>query len=222
MNTWPISRTTRNGWTYLGIPDRLGSGGLWKSGETFPTLEEVAGDDWSAAILRAILPDDRAWAWWTRSEVYRSTKLPTTSAPDDVDPGALDRVVARRRRLDGMTLAFVPARDSASQETVAHWAGSDVEKIPDHLWTGPDSAKWASEAIVAWCGDAAQWSDPATAPHQPAERIVTLFDNQIFWAGAAPRAAVAFARLEELATRWGLSIVDGPLGYAWPRPAKTR
>jgi len=51
MRTWPISRTTRDGWTYLGIPDRLGTGALWKSGDTFPTLEEVAGDDWSAAVL---------------------------------------------------------------------------------------------------------------------------------------------------------------------------
>src|SRR3954471_16301660 len=125
MRTWPISRTTRDGWTCLGIPDRLGTGAPGTS-ETFPTLEEMAGDDWSAAVLAAILPVDRAWAWWTRSEVYRSTKLPTTSAPDEIDPGALDRVVARRMRLDGMTLAFVPARDSASQETVAHWAGSDV------------------------------------------------------------------------------------------------
>jgi hypothetical protein len=216
MDTWPISRTTRDGWTHLGIPDRLGTGGLWKNEETFPTLEEVAGADWSAAILGAILPADRTWAWWTRSEVYRSTMLPTTSAPDDVNPGALDRVVARRLRLTGMTLAFVPAGDSASQKTVANWAGSDVEKVPEHLWTGPDIARWSSDAIVAWCRDTAQWSDRATVPHQPAERIVTLFDNQIFWAGPESVAAVAVAQLKELAPRWGLSIVDGPLEYAWP------
>lgn len=117
MRTWPISRTTRDGWTYLGIPDRLGTGALWTSGDTFPTLEEVAGDDWSAAVLGAILPVDPAWAWWTRGEVYRSTKLSTASAPDEIDPGAVDRVVARRMRLDGMTLAFVPARDSARKSS---------------------------------------------------------------------------------------------------------
>jgi len=89
MRTWPISRTTRDGWTCLGIPDRLGTGALWTSADIFPTLEEVGGDDWSAEVLAAILPGDRAWAWWTRSEVYRSTKLPTTSAPDKIDPGAL-------------------------------------------------------------------------------------------------------------------------------------
>ena len=60
------------------------------------------------------------------------------------------------------------------------------------------------------------------APGQPAERIVTLFDNQIFWAGPAHAAEVADARLEELAARWGLSIVGGPLEYACPRPAETR
>ena len=60
------------------------------------------------------------------------------------------------------------------------------------------------------------------APGQPAERIVTLFDNQIFWAGPAHVAEVGDARLEELAARWGLSIVGGPLEYACPRPAKTR
>jgi len=51
---------------------------------------------------------------------------------------------------------------------------------------------------------------------------VTLFDGQTFWAGPTPAAAIAGARLEELATRWGLSIVDGPLEYAWPGPAKRR
>jgi len=222
MRTWPISRTTRAAWTYLGIPDRLGTGALWTSGDTFPTLQEVAGDDWSGAVLGAVLPGDRAWAWWTRSEVYHSTKLPTTSAPDEIDPGALDRVVARRMRPDGGTLAFVPPRDSASQEIVVHWAGSDVEEVPDHLWTGPDATRWNSDAIVAWCRDPARWSDPTVAPLQPAERIVTLFDNEIFWAGPALAAEVAGRRFEELATRWGLSIVDGPLEYAWPRPAKAR
>ena len=222
MRTWPISRKTQHHWTYLGIPDRLGTGALWKDADSFPTLEEMVAEDWSSAVLGAILPVDRAWAWWTRSEVYRSTKFPTTSAPDEVDPGTLDRVVARRMRLEGMTLAFVPPRDSVSQEKVAYWAGSDVEKIPDHLWTGPDIGRWNTEAIVAWCRDAAQWSDPETAPHQLAERIVTLFDSRIFWAGPAPAAAVANARLEELATRWRLSIVEGPLEYACPRLAKTR
>jgi hypothetical protein len=216
MNTWPISRTTKGGWTYLGIPDRLGSGGLWQPGDSFPTLEEVAGEGWSSSILSALLPAERAWAWWTRNDAYRSTKLPTTSAGDDIDLGELEQVVVRRMRLSGMSLAFVPARDLASQQIVTHWAGNDVEQIPDHIWTAPNAAQWSSDEIVAWCRDADQWSDRTTIPRQPAERIVTLFDNQVFCAVREEQAPQISSRIAGLASTWNVSIIDGPLEYTWP------
>src|SRR5881392_1361358 len=102
MNAWPITVAARGEWTYVGIPDRLGTGAPWRIDETFPTLEEVAGDDWSGAILREILQPERAWAWWGRTDIYKSTGLPRSPAPDVVDSGTLAGVVMRRVRLDGM------------------------------------------------------------------------------------------------------------------------
>jgi len=47
-------------------------------------------------------------------------------------------------------------------------------------------------------------------------------DHEVFCIGRAPAVEVTVARIEDVATRWGLSIVDGPSEYACPRPAKTR
>ena len=97
----------------------------------------------------------------------------------------------------------------------------DVEQIPDHIWTVPEAPRWNSNEIVAWCRDARLWSDPTSVPRLPAERIVTLFDNQIFWVGTEDAATVVASRLEELAARWELSIIDGPTAYASPTLAET-
>lgn len=221
MNTWPITVAARGRWTYVGIPDRLGSGAAWRIDESFPTLEEVVGDDWSSAILREILPLDRVWAWWGGTDIYKSTRLPTNDASDVVDPGTLVGVVTRRLPLERRTLAFVPARDLPSQQTVIMWAGGDTEQTPDHIWTAFNDRPWNTDAIVRWCRDPGQWSDATTVPHQPAERIVTLFDQQIFCALASDAAAPVVARLGDLAARWKLSIISGPSEYAWPaRPRR--
>jgi hypothetical protein len=68
---------------------------------------------------------------------------------------------------------------------------------------------------VSWCRDEDQWSDAETVPRQPAERIITLFDQLIFCALPDRTAAPVIARLGELATRWGLSVVPSPNDYAW-------
>lgn len=210
MNTWPISVETRDGWTYMGIPDRLGTGRPYQVNDSFRTLEEIGGDEWSAAILQQLLPPERAWAWWTRNEVYKSAHLPTNRAGDVVDPQALSHVVVRRLLLEQMTLAFVPSKDRASQETVAEWAGLDTEQVPDQIWTAPDAPRWNTDAIVSWCRDEDQWSDAKTVPHQPAERIIILFDQLIFCALPDRAAAPVIARLGELACRWMLSVIPGP------------
>ena len=56
----------------------------------------------------------------------------------------------------------------------------------------------------------------ATVPRQPAERVVTLFDQQIFCALHSDVAAPVITRLGELAARWKLSVIPGPSEYAWP------
>lgn len=177
MNTWPITVASRDGWTYLGISDRLGTGRPYQLDDSFPTLEEVGGDDWSAAILQHLLPPDRAWAWWTRTEVYKSTHLPTTRAPDVVDHRTLPGVVTRSLLLERMTLAFVPGGDLSAQQAVVKWAGLDTEQTPDQIWTAPENPQWNTDRIVSWCRDAERWSDATTVPQQPAERIVILGDG---------------------------------------------
>jgi hypothetical protein len=215
MNTWPISVETKNGWTYLGIPDRLGTGRPYQINDSFRTLEEIGGDDWSAAILQQLLPSDRTWAWWTRNEVYKSTHLPTNRAGDVVNHRTLSHVVVRRLLREQMTLAFVPSQDRASQMTVAEWAGLDTEQVPDQIWTAPDVPQWNTDAIVSWCRDEDQWPDAKTVPHQPAERIVTLFDQLIFCALPDRAAALVRSGLKDLGIRWGLSVIPGPTEYAW-------
>src|ERR1044071_1078426 len=107
MDTWPISVRVDGDHTFIGIPDRLGDGRPYRDGDTYPTLEEIGGEDWSAELLAEGLPRERAWAWWTRTEVYRDSQLPQTAAPAVVDPRGLASVVAQRLFLRRMTLAIL-------------------------------------------------------------------------------------------------------------------
>ena len=216
MNDWPITVESNAGWTYLGIPDRLGDGRPRRADDTFTTLEEIAGEDWSAAILRELLVDARVWAWCTRTEAYKASRLPAERAPDRVNPRTLAGVVTRRWLLQGMTLAFVPAQDAAARDTVLEWAGADSEQIPDVIWTAPDDGEWDPETIMSWCREPAAWTDAASARQQPAERIVILFDGRICCALRSAAATPTIARLGALAARWRLSVIPGPKEYAWP------
>ena len=216
MNNWPITVKTSAGWTYLGIPDRLGDGGLRRADDSFPTLEQIAGEGWSAEILRQLLSEQRAWAWWTRTEAYGGSRLPAQRAPDRIDPSTLTSVVARRWLLQGMTLAFVPAKDAPARDTVLEWAGADTEQTPDVIWTAPDDGQWDVNEIMSWCREAAAWTDAASARQQPAERILVLFDGRICCALPSTAAASTIARLGDLAARWRLSVIPGPSEYAWP------
>ncbi len=217
MNTWPITLHIDGERASLGIPDRLGDGRPWRAGDSFPTLEEIAGESWSADVLAQLLPADRAWAWWTRTETYRLSGLPTTAAPAAVNHRTLAEVVARRLFFKRMTLAIIPAGRTREQDIVREYADVDTEQVPDHIWTSPDGADtWDIEQIVTWCGDPAQWTDAASAARQPAERIIAIFDNQISCAVALAGARAAMARLEALAATWRLRLIEGPAEYAWP------
>src|ERR1051326_8050492 len=118
MDTWPISQRQTANWTCIGIPDRLGDGRPWQTTDAWPTLEELAGEDWSGSVLRQLLPVDRTWMWWTRSELYRQAKLPTTKANDRVESVALTDVLARQYRLRGMTASFLPPASIESRDAL--------------------------------------------------------------------------------------------------------
>ncbi len=216
MNNWPITAETSAGWTYIGIPDRLGDGQLRRADDGFPTLEQLVGDDWSGAILRQLLAEPRAWAWWTRTESYKGAGLSGQRAPDRINPAALTTVAARRWLLQGMTLAFIPGRDASARDAVLEWAGADSEQTPDAIWTAPDDSSWDPDALMAWCRDPTAWTSAASAREQPAERMVVLFDGKIFCALPSPAAAPTLLRLHDLAARWRLSVIPGHSEYAWP------
>ena len=152
MNTWPISIRRDPDRVYLGIPDSLGDGHSAPVPGAASTLEQVAGEEWAAAILRVLLPADRAWAWCTQSSVYRRSRLPARKAPAVVDPNHLGAVVTHRRLFRATTLALVPGGGSEAQAAVINWAGADTEQIPDHLWVAPAAAEpWDVDEILAWC-----------------------------------------------------------------------
>jgi len=163
MNTWPISIRRDPDRVYLGIPDSVGDGGSGPVPGVSPSLEEVAGEEWLAAVLRLLLPGDRAWAWCTQSSVYRRAGLPTRQAPALVDPNHLGAAVTRSRMFHATTLALVPGGSSDAQAAVIDWAGADTEQIPDHLWVAPAAAgSWDVDEILAWCEDPARWTNLAS------------------------------------------------------------
>jgi hypothetical protein len=211
MDTWPISLRPAGPRTLIGIPDRLGDGASpWSSDS--PSLEEIAGDAWCPQILARLLPPERTWAWWTRTEVLNQSRLPTARASHRIDLACLDAVATRRLLLQGMSLAVIPAGHSAEQEIVFQWANQDTEQTPDQLWTAPDGADvWDTDRIAAWCRDRRRWSDL----EQPAERIVIMFDGRLY--GALPTAAAiaAFEGLRKLAEGWGLRVIEGRPEDAW-------
>jgi len=152
VNTWPISIRRDPDRVYLGIPDSLGDGYSAPVPGAASTLEQVAGEEWVAAILRVLLPADRAWAWCTQSSVYRRARLPVRKAPAVADPNHLGAVVTHRRLFHATTLALVPGGSSEAQAAVINWAGADTEQIPDQLWVAPAAAEpWDVDEILAWC-----------------------------------------------------------------------
>lgn len=217
MDTWPVTLRTDGDRAWLGIPDRLGEGRPYRLGDSFPTLEEIAGENWSAEVLAQLLPPDRAWAWWTRTEFYRLSGLPTMAAPAVVDLRKSADVVTHRLLLKRMTLAIIPPGRAREQDAVREYAGVDTEHEPDQIWTSPDGADtWDLQEIVGFCKNPAKWTDARSAAQQRAERIVVMFDNEICCASTAAAARLALQRIEALAATWRLRVIQGPDEYAWP------
>ena len=168
-------------------------------------------------MLEVLLPKDRVWAWWTRTDTYARAGLPTAPASREVNRLAIAEVVVRRWLWRGHTLALIPPVRPREQGLVRHWAAYDTEQTPDHIWTAPDGIeRWDFDAIAAWCSERGAWGDSRTIASQPAERIVTSFDGQIFCATASATAARLLQSLEDLARAWGLGVIAGLPRDAWP------
>ena len=214
MESWTIATAQLKGRTLLAIPDRVRRAGA--HADSFVTLEEKVGDEWLAALLRRLMPKDRPWAWWTRNEVFKNSKLEAKRGPDRVDAWATHEVLRRNVWTRQMSLCFVPANSDGAQRAVLEWSGVDTEQVPDHLWTAPDGQdEWDLDAITEWCSDARRWKDPACAIEQRAERIVTLFDGHVYCVLEQEAAARALQELSELARAWSVTVERGEASDAW-------
>jgi len=217
MNTWPISVSHGAHWTCMGIPDRLGDGLPWRAGDSWKSLEEIAGEDWTGSVLERLLPPDRLWMWSTRSELYRQTGLPKGKAQALVDSTALKEVVTHQVRLRQMTIAFFPPTCVEERRKVSYWAGADTEHIPDHLWaSAAPPTIWELDDLVRWCGDSKLWTDPDTLPSGGVGRAVTMFDGQLSCAVLPSEADEVIRGLGEIAEQWHLRVIPGPTEYSWP------
>jgi hypothetical protein len=212
--TWPISTRSEPWATLIGVPARLGDGQVDGGGERWRTLEEVAGEDWDREVLSLLLPRNRAWGWWTRSEVFAAAGISTSKAGPTVDTRVLDGPVSRRLAVRRMVLVATPA-DSASQERILDWAGQDTEHVADVLWTAADGAVWKVDDLVDWCLRSSPSRNAAAMLGESCERLVILHDQAIYAAVTATAAEAFLAALTRLAGKWDLEIIPGWPPYGW-------
>jgi hypothetical protein len=217
MRTWPVAVHRTADRVFIGAPDRLGSGVEYRDPEA-PSLEEVAGDRWSAQVLACMLPVDRPWAWWATSETVRSSGIPVRVAAASVDLPALAMAQCHKMLRIGMSLVVVPARQDHDQKKVLEWSGADSEQV-EHIWTAPAGrSTWEIREILDWCRDEQTWRDPRSVPGQPAERIQTTFDGYHFLSVPVGEGAAVLEALEHLAREWGIDLVTGSPDHAWVTP----
>lgn len=214
METWPISIAREGSRVFIGIPARLGRPHSTPAVEN-AHLEEQVGEEWLVELLLCLMPQDRAWAWWTGSEAFTQTKLSYGEAPSRVVPSSIDQVLRHNVALRHMTLSLIPA-GSEAQEQVLDRTGLDSEHVPDHLWTAPDRDDvWELEEIVSWCRHPKDWKSTSATAAQKAERIVTVFGDYVFCMVSQEAAEPLQQALTELAESWGLTVVEGKPEHAW-------
>jgi hypothetical protein len=133
-----------------------------------------------------------------------------------VELGSLRNVRVRGAGFRDSTLVFVPPELKSEQDVVIYWAGADPEQSPDQILTAPDDiTTWDSEQLLSWCKDPRQWTDGKSVATLPVERAVVMFDGQISCGLRTTSADEVIARLEDLATKWGLRVIPGPAEHAW-------
>ena len=214
MHQWPIAVDADPQCTFFGIPAYVHDPSAAES--HFVTLEEIAGEQWSQSLLSRLLPGGAAWAWWTRTEVFRRSGLATGRAFESIDPAALREVQAQRFFWRGMTLAFIPAADSETQQRVLYWAGVDTEQSADQLWVARADEQWQPSQMSAWCSDPTQWRQRRAAAAQPVQMLVIIFDSCFYCACPGQNAERVLAVLHGLAAQWQVQVVNDDAQRAWP------
>lgn len=220
--TWPIATIESGRFAFIGLPQRLGSGELptHETYDQFLPLEAVAGDNWLAQILGVLLPHTATWAWWTPSRTKGLMQLAPRAMTAVVSLKSLDHVMGRSWFWRGMTLAIVPPTRKDAQNLVLDWAGIDTEQIPEFiLAAAPSLENWDSRVISSWCLDRSAWRYPDSVAALQAERVIVLFDGDVYCALPSDHATTMLRAVNDLAARWGLKVIPGPKDLAWPTPA---
>ena len=217
--TWPIAVRETGTRVLLGLPQRLGDGKPLRheTYDTFPSLEAVIGDSWLNRVLSTLLPADRAWAWWTRTGNGGLKQLSARRSASTLSVELAGEILVRRKFWRGMTLAVIPPNRSDAQGIALDWAGIDTDDKPEFIFAGPlGQATWDCADLEAWCLDRSAWREPAMIDELPAERVVVLFDGDVYCTCLPAQTAPTIHGVEALATSWGLSVIAGPIEMAWP------
>jgi len=219
INTWPIATRKSGEFLLIGVPQRLGGGTVPTAQNyfTFPSLEEVAGEDWQAKILEILLPKSHAWAWWVPSECKGLKQLAPAGAPDRISLDSLTAVVAKRWLLRGRKLVVIPAENIQAQAVALEWAGMDTEQQPEFLFAfSPESKAFDLQQLGEWCADRERWSDPTMLASLGVDQVVMMFDGAIYLAASDELGLHNVEGLKRLAGLWGLHVIAGAAEMAWP------
>jgi hypothetical protein len=222
QKTWPVAVRRESSVTFIGVADRLGDGRTLVASPQWPALEQIAGDDWSARVLAALLPADRGWGWWTRAEVFDSSGLARTKAPAVVDPATLQSAVCRSKLLARMVLAIVPPRRE-EQERVLEWAACDTEHVADIIVTSTsEGPPWNVDDVVRWCADRTLFDEPESQVGRNFERILIAHDSYFYLALSHEGSEHVLEGLRVLASEWSIATIAAAPEAAWitPRPAR--
>lgn len=221
--TWPIARSNQGGLCKLGIPQRLGDGKLYthNSYQASPSLDEVVGDVWCPSILAKLIGNAGFAAWWTTTKMLQKSGLSDhapAALPDQLDlddPGGRLFVT---KSLIPRTKTMVAA-DLSDGELVAlltQWSGIDTEFDIEFFVMAPgNGGLWEIAPIRHWCGSKKQWSHPEKLIPGRADRVISLYDGDIYCALPEAAAEIAVQSLTDLAQSWQLSVIPGPEHYSW-------
>jgi hypothetical protein len=104
-------------------------------------------------------------------------------------------------------LVIIPASQNSAQSVVLGWAGFDTEFQPDMIWTAPEALDvWDPEMIAAWCRSKDAWSDMKSVLPLPVERIVVMFDGDVYCAISANASKSVLETLREMADAWNIKL----------------
>jgi hypothetical protein len=220
--SWPISRIDKDDVCLIGIPQRLGNGMLYSkdSFDSFPSLEEVVGENWQSAILSKLIEKEQLIAWWTSTGVFNKCGLRsyrTNKLPDRLDSSISPKnLYIRRFPFRGNILVVMDPSDDERRSRLSDGCGGDTETAPEFVLSAPTTTDhWDIEQITDWCRSSARWPDPMSLLPSYARRIIVLFDGDIYCALAQADTGNVMSALHGLADLWGISIISGPDEYGW-------